>query len=213
MPGRTVGPGVAQSETMGWLRAGVAALGVSLAAVGVLAWLIDHEGVTRLEMKRFGPDVVVVLGARVEPDGTASPVLAARVQHAVKVLRQRDVLLFSGGIGTHGASEASVARDLAVQLGVEPERCLLEEESHSTFQNAEFSIRLLQERFPEGFNVVLVSDPYHLPRARRLFERFTGRHVSTRPVLNAPRHLAFPERIGWTLREVPALAKDLLLTR
>lgn len=196
---------------MRWLRGFTAAMLLCVAAVGVVAWLIDREGVSPRNMYRVdGPDVYVVLGARVEPDGSASPVLAARVRHAVRVLGRHDVLLFSGGVGKHGGSEASVARDLAVRLGVAPERCLLEEQSHSTRENAAFSLALLNERFPDGYHVVLVSDPYHLPRARRIFERLRGRPVSTSPVLDAPRHVAWLSRIGWTLREVPAMAKDLL---
>lgn len=199
---------------MGWLRAGIAAIGVSLAAIGVFAWLIDREGVTARDMYRVDEhDVLVVLGARVEPDGSASPVLAARVRHAVRILKPGGTILFSGGVGTYGASEASVARDLAVKLGVKPEQCLLEEESHSTLQNAAFSLDLLRKKFPRGAHVILVTDPYHVPRARRLFERLSGRTVSASPVLDAPRHLAWTERIRWAMREVPALAKDLVLTR
>ena len=199
---------------MVWRRAATAAFLASLAAIGGLAWLIDREGTVARDMYRVDePDVIVVLGARVEPDGSASPVLAERVKHAGKLLAPGGTILFSGGVGTYGASEASVARDLAVQLGVSPGKCLLEEESHSSLQNAAFSLRLLRTKFPGGFHVVLVSDPYHLPRARRLFERLGARTVSTRPVLTAPRHIRWPDRIKWTAREVPALAKDLLLTR
>jgi uncharacterized SAM-binding protein YcdF (DUF218 family) len=199
---------------MGWLRGALAAIGVSLAAIAALALLIDREGVTTRDMYRVdGPDVLVVLGARVEADETASPVLAARVKHAVGMLKPGGLILFSGGVGTYGPSEASVARDLAVKLGVQPQQCLLEEESHSTLQNAAFSIHLLRKKLPPGAHVILVSDPYHLPRARRLFERLSGNTVSTSPVLDAPRHLDWVERIKWTLREVPALAKDLVLTR
>ena len=45
-----------------------------------------------------------------------------------------------GGIGTWGSSEAAVARALAMSLGAEPSRGLVEEESHSTSQNAQFSV-------------------------------------------------------------------------
>lgn len=96
--------------------------------------------------------------------------------------------------------------------GVSRERCLLEEESHSTLQNAAFSLRVLRARFPRGFHVIVASDPYHLPRARRLFERLGGAPVSTSPVLEAPRHRQWPSRAWWALREVPAMVKDLLAT-
>jgi uncharacterized SAM-binding protein YcdF (DUF218 family) len=192
------------------LRALLATLGVLFAAWAALAWLVDREGVTPRDLYRVdAQEVLVVLGARVEADGSPSPTLAARVKHAVKQLGPRQVLLFSGGVGKYGASEASVARALAVKLGVDPSRCLVEEESHSTAQNATFSLEVLRARFPRGFHVIVVSDPYHLPRARRLFERISGSTVSTSPVLNAPRHHSFPHRVWWAMREVPAIFKDL----
>ena len=44
MQGRTVGARVAQSKTMGWLRASIAAIGVCVAAIGVVAWLCECVG-------------------------------------------------------------------------------------------------------------------------------------------------------------------------
>ena len=187
----------------------VTAVGVCLTAWLGLAWLVDHEGASGWKTYSSGePEVVVVLGARVNEDGTASPTLRARVEHAVKTF-PRGLFLFSGGVGTYGASEASVARAVALELGVPPERCLIEEESHSTAQNARFSVRLLREKYPRGFHVTVVSDPYHLLRASMLFKR-QGEAPSASPVLDAPRHREWPSRALWALREVPALLKDWL---
>ncbi len=206
---------VAQSFGMRLRRVVLAAMGLGLTAWALLAWAIHHEGRAPREMYRVDAhEVIVVLGARVDQDGRASPTLKARVEHAVKRLASSPpgtVLLFSGGVGTYGASEASVARELALQLGVPAHRCLVEEESHSTLQNAVFSLRLIRSRFPRGAHVIVVSDPYHLARARRLLEGLAGRTVSTSPVLEAPRDQFWLSRVWWTLREVPALAKDLVL--
>lgn len=197
-----------------WRRAVLATLSVCLATLMLLGCLIDREGVRarptpRVEGQR---QIVVVLGARVEADGQPSETLRRRVEHGVNVLASSPhaLILFSGGVGDFGPSEASVARRLAMQLGVPAERCLTEEESHSTRQNAARSLELLRERFPEGFNITLVSDPYHLPRARMLFQRLGGRVVGTSPALEVPRHLAWSSRAWWTLREIPAWTKDLM---
>ncbi|MEW5743414.1 MAG: YdcF family protein [Myxococcota bacterium] len=178
-------------------------------------WFIDHVGTSEAAnhvLGHRGARAVVVLGARVEPDGRASETLSARVQHGVEVFRRTgaNVLVLSGGVGTYGESEASVARDLAVALGVPREACLVEEQSHSTAQNARFSVELLRQRFPDGrrIGVIVVSDPYHLLRASLLFER-ENVDVDTSPVLDAPRHRSWPLRLAWTAREVPALLKDL----
>lgn len=179
-----------------------------------LAWRIDRVGATeQLHAADLSPDgvsAVVVLGARVSPDGRPSDTLAARVEHAVRLFPRSgaQLLVFSGGVGTFGASEGSVARDLAVSLGAPPERCLVEEDSHSTRENARFTMDLLERRFGRRrLGVIVVSDPYHLLRAGLLFAR-EGAEVGTSPVLDAPRHRDTSERLAWTLREVPATLKD-----
>ncbi|HSC87398.1 MAG TPA: YdcF family protein [Polyangiaceae bacterium] len=210
---------------------------LATAAAVVVAWLslagwIDREGVrphrtVEVEAPSLSEpqslaeppapvepqSVWVVLGARVEPDGTASSTLRARVLHAVKRLGPQDMLLISGGVGTYGNSEAMVGFGVALREGVSADRILMESASHSTLENARYSIELLRARFPQGFRITLVSDPYHLPRARRSFEYFAGREVGTSPVLEAPRHLARWSRLWWTLREVAALGKDSLMLR
>jgi uncharacterized SAM-binding protein YcdF (DUF218 family) len=179
-------------------------LGVGVGTlVCVTAWRIDRAGVVD---DARPADVIVVLGARVQPDGTASPTLRARVEHAVELYRRglAAKVLFSGGVGDFGSSEAEVSRALAVSLGVPGEACLLEEQSHSTKQNAAFSGELIRAR---GWrSVLVVTDPYHLPRARRLFAA-EGLEVSGSPVLGAPRHRSWSERVYWTLREVAAHAR------
>lgn len=171
--------------------------------VCLAAWCIDHEGVVD---DAAVSDVIVVLGARVQPDGSPSPTLKARAEHAAKLFKRglAPTLIFSGGVGDFGNSEASVARDVVVKLGVPPEACLLEEDSHSTKQNAQFTARLMRERALKS--VIVVTDPSHLPRAKRLFsdEQLT---VTGSPVMNAPRHVEPSERLYWTLREVAASLK------
>ena len=78
------------------------------------------------------------------------------------------------------------------------ESILLEEVSRSTEENARFSAALIEAR---GWQrVILVSDGYHLLRARLLFERF-GQPVFTSPAADPP-----PGPWAWnTLREVAVL--------
>src|SRR6185437_10459810 len=111
-------------------------------------------------------DAVVVLGCALR-DGRPSPALARRVERGVALLRRgaAPLLVLSGG----GAplSEAAAMRELALREGVGEAALLLEPRSRNTFENARETARLLQDR---GLGrVVLVSDRYHLPRARLLF--------------------------------------------
>lgn len=185
----------------------VATLAVSLCGLLATASWVDREG-TRVEPLQFQPrTAVVVLGARVEASGLASKTLEARVMHGVAVMARAPadtVLVVSGGVGTYGRAEADVGADLAVMAGVPRARVLRETKSHSTHENALESAEVL-DALGIG-QVVLVSDPYHLPRARAEFERL-GFTVQTSPVLEAPRHEDGLARVWWTVREVAALAR------
>jgi uncharacterized SAM-binding protein YcdF (DUF218 family) len=165
-----------------------------------LAWWVDRFG------RREGAvpaEVLVVLGARVLPGGVPSGALVARVEKAVALYRGglAPRLLFSGGTGLHPPSEAQVMRALAVRLGVPAEACLLEEQSHSTEQNARFSAGLLRGLGLQ--RAVVVSDAYHLLRARQYF-RLQGLEVATSPALFKER-LGAVDRFYWTVREAFAL--------
>jgi uncharacterized SAM-binding protein YcdF (DUF218 family) len=181
-----------------------AALSLTLAWVAAGLW-IDRVGTGALEVRR-PRCAVVVLGARVNEGGVASETLAARVAEGVTAFRSTssELLVFSGGVGDFAPAEAIVARALAIDAGVAPESILVEVNSHSTRENARETVKLLKARSISCAHVV--SDPYHLARARWCFEQ-EHFEVTIGPVLQAPRHRSWPSRVWWTAREVPAFAR------
>ncbi|WP_179378280.1 YdcF family protein [Jannaschia marina] len=103
----------------------------------------------------------IVLGAAVRPDGTPSPTLALRVDHAVTLWRtgRAERICLTGGIGRHGPSEARVARDRAHAAGIPEAALLLEEASTTTLENIAFAAPLC------AAPLILVTNRWHLPRA------------------------------------------------
>ena len=66
-------------------------------------------------------------------------------------------------------------KDQLVQMGVAAEDIIVEDSSRNTFENAQFSSKLLAE---DGYDeIVLVTTASHLPRAVRCFEA-TGLKVT-----------------------------------
>lgn len=119
----------------------------------------------------FVYDVAIVLGAKVRADGTASPALARRVDHAVRLMREGRVghLLMSGGPVSHPVPEAWVMRDRALAAGLEPDAVHVEDRSVDTITNARFTAPILAAA---GWRrALVVSDAYHLPRALYIFRR------------------------------------------
>jgi uncharacterized SAM-binding protein YcdF (DUF218 family) len=123
-------------------------------------------------------DAIVVLGAALRPDGTPGEPLLRRIRHGIELFKAggapRLVLCGGGGRGS-GRSEAAAMRDIALAAGVPAEAMLLDERSTSTYENAVETAALLRTH---GLRtVLLVSERFHLPRARMLF-RLNGVAVS-----------------------------------
>ena len=143
-------------------------------------------------------DVIVVLGAGLERGNRPGRALTRRAQQAA-ILYARGVaqwVICTGGIGAgRSRSEADACRELLEVRGVPARAILLEDSSRSTEENTLRSKALMAERGWQS--AVVVSDGYHLLRARWLFWRI-GQPVSTSPAADPP--LAW--HVPYILREV-----------
>ena len=173
-----------------------------LAALGLLALLLPAMAVFLYgRIDRAAPaDVIVVPGAGLERGGRPGPGMQRRAEQAARLYARglAPHLVCSGGVGPGSRrSEASVCAELLQRGGVPAEAILLEEASRSTEANARNSLTLIRAN---GWRrVILVSDGYHLLRARWLFERI-GQPVLTSPAADPP-----PGPLLWnTLREAAA---------
>ncbi len=151
-------------------------------------------------------DAIVVLGAAVRPDGRPGQALLRRIRHAVALYAAGAApRLILCGADCHGAgvSEAAAMREVALAGGVPADAILLDERSTSTFENAAETAALLRTH---GLgSVILVSEPFHLPRARLLF-RLQG--VAVAGVSPAPPG-PLPYRLRMALRELVRLPASL----
>jgi uncharacterized SAM-binding protein YcdF (DUF218 family) len=131
-------------------------------AAGLLAWRVYSFRNTTSD----GPaDAAVVLGAAVWTR-EVSPVFKERINHAINLYRNGRVrkLIFTGGQGNPGEpTEASAARDYALQSGLPMSDILIENKSHTTYENI---LNAKQLADTHGIRTVLiVSDPLHMKRA------------------------------------------------
>ncbi len=125
-------------------------------------------------------DAVVVLGARVNADWSLSPSLRSRMLTGIELLKQGRVsyLIVSGGTGLSGVNEAEAMKRFAVSEGVAAERVVMDPKGVNTFASA-VNCAALFRRY--GWRrVMIVSQYYHLARAKLIFER-QGLSVLTVP--------------------------------
>lgn len=133
-------------------------------------------------------DAIVVLGNRppVDAQGRVRPELRRRVETGVRLFREgrAPLLIMSGGPAPSGHVEAEVMRRLAITLGVPPRAVRVEPRSRDTAENAAFTLELLCGDAPLcAPSIVVVSSPFHLARARRLFACAGARvHVAPTPI-------------------------------
>ena len=161
------------------------------------------------------PTVMIVLGCQVKPWGP-SILLQDRLDEALAYLESHPemTVVVSGGQGPdEHISEAKAMADYFIAQGIDEVRILLEDQSHNTWQNLNYSYALLVEQGMEDQlnNVLVVSNGFHLTRVRMLFDRIWGEE-STLSTLSAPTSHV-PSRLKMYVREPLALGKSLLLDR
>jgi uncharacterized SAM-binding protein YcdF (DUF218 family) len=125
-------------------------------------------------------DAIVVLGAA-EYVGRPSPVYRARLDHAYQLFERgmAPLIITTGGSGKDPSfSEGQVGRDYLSKLGVPDVNLIAETQAGDTDQSARRVAVILEAN--ELKSALLVSDAYHLYRAKRMLER-EGVTVYTSP--------------------------------
>ena len=194
-----------------WLKAFFALILVGVLSFGGLFAAVLYGSYNHIT---GDPQVMVILGCRVMPGGEPSMLLQDRLETALDYLEEDpDILVVvSGGQGSNEpVSEAACMADWLEEKGISEDRIFQEDQSSNTKENLIFSKELLaREGIDVGeTDVLVVSNGFHLTRARMLAERFGYGEVST---LAAPSsHI--PSRIQMYIREPLALVKSFLLDR
>lgn len=130
-------------------------------------------------------DAIVVLGAA-QYDGRPSPVLRARLDHAIELYADgiAPILILTGGVGAGDTvSEAEVGRRYAERQGVAGGAILLERTGVSSEESIAAVADLMQRNGISS--AVLVSDPFHMLRLRLLAWKHGIRSYSS-PTRSSP---------------------------
>jgi uncharacterized SAM-binding protein YcdF (DUF218 family) len=110
-------------------------------------------------------EAIVVLGAA-QYDGVPSPVLAARLDHALELWEDglAPYIVVTGGKQEGDRfTEATAAANYLIERGVPDEAILREVDGTSTWESLAASARFLRDRGLD--DVLIVSDPYHVLRS------------------------------------------------
>src|SRR5579862_4155526 len=162
-----------------WLRL----LVLAIVAVATFMAVTGVQIVRTASLEEIHPaDAIVVFGAA-EYSGRPSPVLRARLDHALEVFHRgvAPVVITTGGAASDPVfSEGGVGKDYLMHHGV-PERSIIAEtQGHDTSESA---VRVAVIMHANGLrSCVAVSDAYHVFRIRKLLEHENVRvYVAPRP--------------------------------
>jgi uncharacterized SAM-binding protein YcdF (DUF218 family) len=170
-----------------WLRLLLLAIAVVLAFLAITA---AHIVAAASQQEVPHSDAIVVFGAA-EYSGRPSPVLKARLDHALDLFHRgiAPVVITTGGAADDPKfSEGGVGKDYLMRHGI-PERSLIAETQGR--DTSESATRVGVIMHTNGLrSCVAVSDAYHVFRIRKLLE-----HEGIGPVYTAPRPDSRPRNI------------------
>lgn len=192
-----------------WAKALLALIGAGVLSFAILLGLVLSGSYDHIS---GDPQVMIILGCQVRQNGP-SVLLQDRLDEALGYLEDHPdmTVVVSGGQGDdEPTSEAQAMAEYLMEHGVEEENILLEDKSHNTTQNFQYSMALLaQENIDDSDGVLVVSNGFHLTRARMLAQRAGFDNVST---LAAPESHV-PSRLYMYIREPLALVKSFVFDR
>lgn len=166
------------------LRARV--IGAAIAVV-MLAWIAMVIAVIVVGARDDAApaNAIVVLGAA-QYEGRPSPVLRARLDHALELYRRAlaPLVIVTGGTGAGDTtSEAQVSRRFLLEHGVPDSAVVMETHGLTTSQSLH-AVAAIVAALP-GRRVILVSDPFHMLRLS-ILARALGLTPLTSPTRTSP---------------------------
>ena len=149
-------------------------------------------------------DVILVLGAA-EYRGRPSPVLRARLEHALELYNQHlaSRILTTGGAGGDPVyTEGGVGRSYLMSRGVPSEAIIVESEAESTVESTSMAGEIMHRMGLRS--VIVVSDGYHIYRVKRMLQSrglnvYGSPRKEQRPDLLHERWNYFKQAVGYVL--------------
>jgi len=152
-------------------------------------------------------DIIIVMGAA-EYRGHPSPVLKARLDHALLLYTRQiaPMIMTTGGAGGDPQfTEGAVGRAYLMDRGVPSEAIVVESESDSTVFSISAAAEIMRRMGLRS--CVLVSDGYHIFRAKRMMQA-RGIAVYGSPRYSAPQSplhlywLCMKQAVGYALWKI-----------
>ncbi|PJZ83579.1 YdcF family protein [Leptospira harrisiae] len=124
-----------------------------------------------VEEKELKSNVALVLGNKVEIDGSPSERLRSRLDRVVTLYKEDLIqkIIVSGGLGKEGFDEAKVMKNYLMNQGIAVDHIIEDNLGYTTEKSADNLKEILKSH--ESEPILIISQYYHLPRASYLVKR------------------------------------------
>lgn len=141
---------------------------------GFIAWFIIHSIVISIDgliNTKQKADLAVILGNKVNEDGTLSERLKARVDCGYDLYKSGQVkkILVSGGLGKEGHFEGTKMKEYLIRKGVPDSVVFVDDKGNNTLLTVRNTLSLRDSI--EFESIIVVSQYYHLTRTKMLFRK------------------------------------------
>jgi uncharacterized SAM-binding protein YcdF (DUF218 family) len=170
------------------IRVAAGLLLLSVIGLGLKLFSVATEIRRQSNVEEARPaDVILVLGAA-EYRGRPSPILEARLNHALFLYRQGlapRVITTGGKGGDPMFTEGEVGRAYLSRHGIPSEAIIVESEGETTVHSTAAAAEIMRRM--EMHSCIVVSDGYHIYRVKRMLQ-FQGIDVYGSPRPAEPHH-------------------------
>ncbi len=164
--------------------------------------------ISGIYMKPQKSDVGIVLGSKVNPDGTVSVRLAARLDKAVELYHQGYFkwIIVSGGVGKEGHDEATVVQHYWINHGLPRSAIYRDSGGYNTMVTARNAANIMH--LHQYKSALVVTQYFHIGRARLALNKCGINEISS-----ASPHFFELRDIYSNIREVFGFYNYLLMKR
>ncbi len=140
----------------------------------LICWLVIHLAYTvidGLSNTKNRADLAVILGSKVNTDGTLSERLTQRLTCALHLYKSGQVkhLLVSGGLGKEGFYEGDKMKEFLLRQGVPDSTITVDNKGDNTIKTVKNTLALQNKLHFK--NLIVVSQYFHLTRTKMLFRK------------------------------------------
>jgi vancomycin permeability regulator SanA len=168
----------------------------------IITWFLIHSVYIIIDgLSDHGEkaDVALILGSKVNDDGTLSERLEKRLETGIELYKNHRIqkIIVSGGLGKEGFYEGDKMKEFLVEKGIPDHVIIVDNLGNNTRLSVDNTLKLKDSLHFKS--VIIVSQYFHVTRTKKLFKNQGFANVSS----------ASPKYFEWRdlysiLREFPA---------